>query len=295
MFDRIFGNYLVETGVISEEQLQCAYQLQDSSRSRLGLIAVSEKMMTISQVEEVNKLQAVMDKRFGDIAISNGYLTQAQVEHLLKLQGNLFLVFEQALLDKGFATIDAISSALDLYQKENGYTQTDMDDLKSCDLDRVVPFYATLRDSLLHELACTFVRLVARLIDYHVYIDRVYVVDEYKAKCLSVQEQKGDHSIFAGISGSSEDMFKIAIAYAGEKLISDNEDALDAMCEFDNCVNGMFATELSKGQVDQDMEPPEYYSSEVTLKGKGMYILPIHVCGIQFDYILAIDSKVTME
>ena len=75
MFDRIFANYLVSEGKLDEKKLAEVFTSQAEKRVRLGVIAVSEKMMTIEQVEEVNQLQAIYDKRFGDIAIEKGYLT----------------------------------------------------------------------------------------------------------------------------------------------------------------------------------------------------------------------------
>ena len=86
MFDRIFANYLAECGKLSEQNLKDIFSIQDSKRVRLGVIAVSEKLMSIEQVEEVNQLQAVLDKRFGDIAIEKGYLnseyTPSPILHL---------------------------------------------------------------------------------------------------------------------------------------------------------------------------------------------------------------------
>ncbi len=85
MFDRIFANYLLDEGKISKRDLDDIFLAQEQKRVRLGVIAVSEKLMTIEQVEEVNQLQAIYDKRFGDIATQKGYLTDEQVSRLLVL------------------------------------------------------------------------------------------------------------------------------------------------------------------------------------------------------------------
>lgn len=55
---------------------------------KLGLIAVSEKLLTQEQADKINRKQALEDKRFGDIAVEMGYLTESQVSRLLQLQGN---------------------------------------------------------------------------------------------------------------------------------------------------------------------------------------------------------------
>ena len=69
MVEYILGNYLVETGKLTEEQLETVVAKQDETRVKLGLLAVSEGIMTIEQAEKVNQLQSTMDKIFGDIAV----------------------------------------------------------------------------------------------------------------------------------------------------------------------------------------------------------------------------------
>ena len=49
MVDYILGNYLVDSGKLTEEQLKDTLDKQDSVRVKLGLIAVAEGMMTLEQ------------------------------------------------------------------------------------------------------------------------------------------------------------------------------------------------------------------------------------------------------
>ena len=111
MFDRIFANYLVETGKLSSQNVEVIISTKEERRARLGVIAVSEKVLTIDQAEEINQLQALYDKRFGDIAIDNGYLSREQVDRLLDLQGNPFLTFTQSIIDHGCLTMDEIKTS----------------------------------------------------------------------------------------------------------------------------------------------------------------------------------------
>ena len=112
MFDRIFANYLVEAGKLSEQNVEVIFSTKEERRARLGVIAVAEKVMTLEEANEVNQLQALYDKRFGDIAIENGFLTKEQVERLLDLQGNAFLSFVQAIVDHGCLSMDEIDESL---------------------------------------------------------------------------------------------------------------------------------------------------------------------------------------
>ena len=53
MFTNIFGNYLIEKGLISKEQLLEVKEKQSETRVKLGLIEVKEKLLTEQQANEV--------------------------------------------------------------------------------------------------------------------------------------------------------------------------------------------------------------------------------------------------
>jgi hypothetical protein len=74
MFGLYFGKYLVEKNRISQLQYEDIIQQQKNAHVKLGVIAVSEKLLTTRQAEEINNIQKMMDRRFGDIAIEKGYL-----------------------------------------------------------------------------------------------------------------------------------------------------------------------------------------------------------------------------
>ena len=54
MFANIFGNYLVKKKIITEDECETIKLAFDRTRVKLGLIAVSEKLMTYEQADEVN-------------------------------------------------------------------------------------------------------------------------------------------------------------------------------------------------------------------------------------------------
>jgi len=295
MFDRIFANYLVNTGMLKETDLDSIFATQDEKRARLGVIAISENLLTIDQVEEINQLQAVYDKRFGDLAVEKGYLTDEQVSRLLFLQGNSFLTFIQSIIDLEILSMDQVNSALAEYQKENSFTLMDMESLKSCDTDRIISIFLYEQPELLTKLSGIMVRTIARLIDYHVYIKRPTVVQEMPITCCSMQELLGDHTILTALSGDSEAMTKAAIGFAGDGFIDNDEDALDAMCEVINCVNGLFATQVGQEGIDVDMASPKFEAREATLKSDWMLCVPMVVFGKEINLVTVLDNEYTVE
>lgn len=136
MFGHIFGRFLVEQKMIPQKTLDEVLDEQRRVRAKLGLIAVSEKLLSQEQADKINSRQAIEDKRFGDIAVEMGYLTESQVNRLLQLQGNPYLTFIQAMAEKEIMTLEEIENAIDLYRRENGLTNTDLEAFKSGDIDR---------------------------------------------------------------------------------------------------------------------------------------------------------------
>ncbi|MBO4776303.1 MAG: chemotaxis protein CheX [Lachnospiraceae bacterium] len=284
MISRLFGAYLVKEGKLTEAQLETVFETMRKVRVKLGLIAVSEKLMTTQQSDEVNRLQAIVDKRFGDIAVEKGYLTEEQVSRLLGLQGNQYLSFVQSIVDNDFMQMDDIESALAAYQNENGFTLTDIESLKSGDSDRIIPLF--LPNNITeyqteHILVC--IRTLIRLIDSEIYVGKGFVTDFYEAPYFALQSLDGDNKASMAFSGEGNNILKIADAFAGESFDKVDEDSLDSVAEFINCVNGLFATKVNSSFMI-DMLPPEYSTSKAMFSGK-ILVLPVYVQGLKVDLI----------
>lgn len=295
MFDRIFASYLVSTGKLTDKNLGEIYSSQEQKRVRLGVIAVSEKLMSIEQVEEVNQLQAIYDKRFGDIAVEKGYLTEEQVSRLLVLQGNAFLAFMQAVTDSGVMSISDFNAALDEYQKVNSFTLANMEDLKSCDNDRIIPIFVYDQPEMVQKLCGIMVRTIARLVDYHVYIQKPSVSASVDFPAICLQELKGANRIVTALTGDIDgSMIETAIGFAGSENVVCEEDCLDALCELINCVNGLLATEMSNRDIDIDMDAPFAQGTPGSIKSGSVLTLPIIIYGKQLNLNVILDQDYTL-
>jgi len=292
MFERILGNFFIHNGYLNENDLERVLSKLDTSRAKLGTIAISEHLMSIEDAEEVNRLQAGLNKRFGDIAIEKGLLTADQIEHLLSLQGNSYLVFLQLLQEDGLMDMSAIREAAEEYKHTENLSDEDIEELKSGDMDRMVPVLLHIDNGIVRRLLTIGVRTAYRLMDRNILISEIKRVSEITVPVLSLQHIYGMHKIMTGFAGTPETMEKVGKAFAGDSNVDNPEDGLDAICEFLNCVNGFLAIEYSLIPVDLDMAPPIYYQNEVKLSGPDIYVLPLTLCGEQISYITAIDSEV---
>lgn len=294
MLDRLMGSYLAEQGLLTRQQLLEVYKVQDASRAKLGVIAVAEKLMSIAQAEQVNMLQASMDMRFGDIAIDRGYLTEAQVTRLLELQGNTYLSFLQAVVDLGFMTMQQLEEAESKYQSLHGFTESDMAALKTGDVTQAVPVFLDNDDPLYKGMFTMGVKNMYRLVDNHLYIGKAYTAKILKEEVIGYQKFHGDVSAVVAISGRYDDVRKMAIAYTKEEFIETKEDALDAVCELINCINGLYATEQSQSDVKIELEPPDFSVNFAQAKSEEMIVLPVYIRGGEIKYLIAVSKDFTL-
>jgi CheY-specific phosphatase CheX len=289
MFTQFCGHYLIHKNLLTKEQFDEIAKSESQTRVKLGLIAVSERFLTDSQASEINRLQATMDRRFGDLAIEKGYLTHEQVACLLDLQGNPYLSFIQTVIDKKYLTLTEIEKALTDYQEEFQMSDEDMTAIKSGDIDKTASAFIKIEDPYYADLFGLALRNIVRFITPRIYMDKVYQTNAYSFAHLSSQQMQDDHNVFLGIAGEGNALLSIACPFAQEEFATVDEDVYDAVCEFINVINGLFASELSKQKIEIDMLPPLFYSNQTMKSNKQFYILPVYITGVKVEIIISID------
>ena len=291
MFGQLFGKYLAKKGILTEEEYRDAIQKHLSIRVPIGTIAMAEGLLTEKQVEEIHRQQKQFDKRFGDIAVEKGYLSEEQVEMLLRKQGNPYLQFLEVLLEMNKLTISQMDEEFAAFQKENGFSEADIKALKHDDFERLVPIFAFSSKPYVTNLVNLVLRNINRFVTRDFYIDKIYHVKEMDYRCLAGQETVGDHNIQIGFAGENDTkaFLKIASAIGGEFYSEVGEDALDAACEFVNCISGLFAADLGELDVDVDMEPVYAFENQEVF-GE-VYVVPVYIEGEEVKLIIDVDNE----
>lgn len=277
MVEYILGNYLVDIGRITKPELQQVLEKQDSVRVKLGLIAVEEGLMTIEQADEVNRLQAVMDQRFGDIAVGKGYLTEEQVAKLLKQQGNAYLMFVQAMVDDDLLMMEEIDLLLNDFKRINGFSNSELEDIKSDDVDRIIPLLLPDGGKQYQEVIGAAVRMLIRLVDRHVYLGHAVMVDSLPEEDVVSQAMVGESGIVDCFSERNGALLRVCSVFGQEEFEHLDPDSLDAAGELLNYVNGLYASSLSRQGVFLEMMPPEYGAVKESVKPGTICSIPVFV------------------
>lgn len=294
MFSQLFGKYLVEKNIITNEDYKTAIKQQLAVRVKLGTIAIADGLLTEEQVESINKMQMQYDMRFGDIAIDKELLTAEQIDGLLKKQGDPYMQFLQVLMESSKMSSTVLDKTLAAFQKEKGFSDSDMEALKKDDIDAMVPIFAFSAKPYVTELASLVIRNVNRFISRDFYIGRIRHTDSLNYRYLAGQKTVGKDTICLALAEENhDDVFALmATGFAGSEHTVTDEDAVDAISEFINVNSGLFASELSKKEIHMDMEPIFAYKDQ-TVTGD-FYILPIYIEDRKVNLIIAVNAEMDM-
>ncbi len=291
MFTQLFGKYLVEEKIITQEQNRAIHDQLNQTRVKLGTIAVADGVLTDKQVEEINHLQTQQDKRFGDIAIELEYITEKQLDDMLAKQGNTSMKYYQLLNENYNITINDIEICARGFQAKYGFTDNELESIKNDDYTTLLSFFALVRDKLITDLAGLVMRNLTRFVTSDFYFGRMKKTSDYSYSNLAGQKTVGSSAIYLGFATKEdpEGVVELAKDYAKGVTISGSDEVYDALCEFANLNNGLLASELSKHEEFSDMNPPQVFLGQA-IKGTA-YIMPIYIHDKEVDMVISTDPS----
>jgi CheY-specific phosphatase CheX len=278
MSAKFFGQFLLERGRISSQQLYDALEFQRHVKPPVGVLALEQGLLTAEQVRVILGRQSHSDKRFGELAVTMGMLKQAQLDELLQHQISHKIQLGEALIVKGFLSVDAIDKELKEYQREE---------------DRVALQVAAAFNTVANkQIVKTFTDLMVMMFtDFGGQQDvKVEQCETGKDKVrlfrwVISQKIAGENVEFnCLLSVPPKLMLQMASSMLAENISTADELALDATKEFVNIANGNACAKLSEDGVALTMEPPEVY--ETTTRP-----YPFHKQEVVCVHLAAPDSK----
>lgn len=288
MINRLFGNYLVEKQILTQNQLDDLLPVQKDFKAEVATIAVINKILSSAAALDLLRQLDQGNERFGDAAIEAGYLSDEKLDEILTYQMNTFMKFVQSLLDRGVFSLEQVNPFLDEFQRLGGYTDAQISSLIHDDLEECIYIFVPLKSERLKEFALTLVRTIRRLLDSDAYLDKAYTARSLQLDKYAFQVIVGDMHMKVYISAPGDGLLAIANHFAEDTYDAVDEDALDNVGEFINCVNGLFATNLSYDDITIDMNSPEYSVDGPFISNEKLYVIPIHANGYSFRAVLEV-------
>ena len=287
MLNRLFGNYLVEKKCITQEQLEALLPVPQELTAKVETVVLVRKILLPAQVQELLE-KTDESKDFGVVALEEGLISDDRLDQLTSFQTNSFMKFMQLLVNEGYVRLEQLNQIISSFETEYEYTDAQMNSLMLDDLEEIIRIFVPLKNHNLHELTVTLVQTLKRLIDKEVYLDKAYTSNAVQLDSYAGQAVNGDMNFKVYISGLGDNLLGIANYFTGDKYDKLNEDALDNVGEFINCVNGLFATNLSYGDIMIDMSSPDYSMDGLYLNENPLFVIPIHANGFCFRVVYEI-------
>lgn len=288
MLNRLFGNYLVEKQLLKQEQLDDLLPVPKDLKAEVETIAVINKVISSATAQELLKQIDKSAERFGETAIDAGYLTDEKLDEILTYQSNAFMKFVQELLNANVLGMEQVNPLLDEFQQNGEFSDAQLSSLIHDDLEQCVNIFVPLKANRLKEFVLTMIRTIRRLIDCDAYLDKAYTAHSLQLDKYACQTIAGDLHIRVYISAPGNGLLAIANYFTGDTYEAVNEDALDNVGEFINCINGLFATNLSYDDVSVDMNAPEYALDGPFISNEKLYVIPIYANGCSIRAVLEV-------
>jgi hypothetical protein len=258
MYNQFFGQFLLQKGLLTAEQLCCVFEDEASVRVKLGVLAIDKGWLTAVEAQEIHDLQKTIDQRFGDLAVSKGYLNSFQVEELLQAQRSRHLSLSQAILDRGYLNLAELTPVLALYKAEAaldaGKSNEDFDSLLRLVLDLsklghdqqdLYPLYTGL-----------FLRNAVRFLQVTPVLEKAAeLVGKTDDWFISQPLKINNKQLLTGLILPEKTLVQLAASYSGESITAINDLALDAAAEFLNLNNGMFSITICNRGSEVEMLP----------------------------------------
>ncbi len=237
MVEYILGNYLIESGKIKREQLKHVMEKEDS-------VTVSDELLAIE-------------------------------EGLSKEQGSHYLMFVQALLDEKLITLDELEWLLNDFAEKNGYNAEQMNDIKSDEVERIIPLLMPKEAEKFIPLVCIMVNTMVKSFNRHVYVGKAAMVEQLPAEDLVNQTLVWEDGIVDCFSERDGGLLMVSSVYGQEQYGQLDSEALDAAGELLNCINGLYVSGLSREGYFLEMMPPKYDECSDSIKRDSICRIPV--------------------
>ncbi len=258
MNTRFFGQYLLEKGRITSNQLLEALECQKDMTAPVLVLALEKGLLTTAQIKQVLEQQKKQNQNFAELTRAMGLLQRSQIDGLIAdTESGRRLRLGEALILRGFISPETLDKDLKEYHKE---------------CERLSAEISVAFNNLAHQkIVKTFTDLM--LIMFTQFSKQDLVVEHCETgkenirlfRWVIAQKIAGEDVRFnCLLSVPPKLLLQMASTMLDENITMPDELALDATKEFVNIANGNACAKLSEDGVTLRMAPPEVFETTTT-------------------------------
>lgn len=269
MSAKTFGQFLLEHGIVTREQLLDATQLQKTINIPICALALQKHLLSEEQVRQLEEEHSVSDRDFMEIALRRGMLSFDQLEELSRTQSERWMSLGEALARKNLITLSRMEALFEEYRKSTppedlGLSES-LGDLPEKDL--VQAFLEVTMNLFLH---------YTQQMPHFLSVESV-APDPEDVSYLFSQEVVAADRDFVYALAMGEDLAKIiAMHMAGERFAEMDAMVLDTVSEFVNVIVGHGCIKLNIQDVQITARPPQIMLREMVQR-----ILPAEAISVR--------------
>jgi len=284
MNSRFFGQYLLEKGRITSEQLVTGLEQQKTVQAPIGTLALERDLLTAEQIKQILHQQRKTGLRFGEQAVAMGSLTQTQVDELLQVQEvSHRVLLGEVLVMKGYLTIEMLEKELKEYKKAEENISSEVSEA----------FSKLLHKNLVKTFTDLMILMFNQFAKQDIKIERCEMgKDKVRLfRWVIAQKIAGSNVEFKYLlSVPAKLLLQMASTMLDDNIKTPDELALDATKEFVNIANGNACARLSEDGMTFTMLPPEVY--ETTTKPyalRASEVVCVHLASPDFKLEVAFE------
>lgn len=267
MYTQFLGNYLLQKGIVNQDQLFTAMSRLSQTHVKLGTIAIHEGLMTAKEVDECLYVQTREDKRFGEIAVNRGYLSDEQVNDLLSKQTPDYILLGQNLVEDGAFSYEELERILFDYKNDTEIYDLSLDVENQDTIRAIISKFFVLAEMPVSEDNIMYLELMFNSLIRFVGEDfsplTPMVLDEYPVTFGVSQAIASDREYITHVDCDRETAIAFASRYAKEDFSEFDEYVIAALEDFLNLHNGLYIVNMSNTTSKSiTLSPPE-----ITMEG----------------------------
>jgi CheY-specific phosphatase CheX len=263
---KFFGQYLIERGEVSAEQVRAALNLMDAENRSIGELAVEGRLISKADADKVNAEQRHRDMPFGELAAEMGLLNEEQIDNLVQLQWRTRLRIGQALVQLKHLGKVRLEELLISYEEEQAPHRIENLALPAgLEGNALAPFVLDLFANLLMRVA----RIATRVGSGE---PNAEPPDLPVQVAVSV---KGESGLLICLVGDEEFSRHVAAKASGlDAKCLDVEMLIDGVGEFLNVLAGNAMALAERNGITTELQPPQ---TEIDFESGFLFELAVNI------------------
>ena len=263
---KFFGQYLIERGEVTAEQVRAALNLMDAENRSIGELAVEGRLISTADADKVNAEQRHRDMPFGELAAEMGLLNEEQIDNLVQLQWRTRLRIGKALVRLNHLGKVRLEELLISYEEEQAPHRIENLALPAgLDSNALAPFVVDLFTNLMMRVARIATRVgsgepIAEPPSFPVQV-AVSVTGESGLLICLVGDEEFSRHLAAKASGLDAECL-------------DMEMLFDGVGEFLNVLAGNAMALAEQNGITMKLEPPQ---SEIDFESGFLFELAVNI------------------